>query len=84
MSAEFDKVSVRIGYATYYANIEDATKILQLFSSVSLLKVETNYSAKPPVEVAVPIEDGYVTIQNADPGKALARILAGEAMINKE
>ena len=84
MSTEFDKVEVNIGYMRFYAEVEDAIKILRVFSGMNLLKLDTNYSAKPPVEVAVPVEVGFVCIRNADPGEAFARIVAGEASRSKE
>lgn len=84
MSAEFDKVKMRLGYNHFYVNIEDAVKILRVFNEVTLLKLETNYSTKPPVEVAIPIEAGFVHIETADPGEAFARIMAGEAIRSKE
>lgn len=84
MSAEFDKVQLKIGYQRFYASVEDAIKILRVFSQVNLLKLDTNYSAKPPQEIAAPIEAGFVVIENADPGEAFARIVAGEAIRSKE
>lgn len=91
MSAEFDKVQIKIGYQRFYASVEDAIKILRMFSQVNLLRLDTNYSAKSPQysakspqEIAVPMEAGFVVIENADPGEAFARIVAGETIRNKK
>ena len=84
MSAEFNKVQLKIGYQRFYAEIEDAIKILRVFSEVNLLRFDTNYSVTPAIEVAVPITAGFVCIENADPGEAFARIVAGEAIRSKE
>ena len=81
---EFDLVTIKIGYVKLYCPTEKALGVMLCLQQAGMMYVDDIYKNSRSIRVARPVEEGFITMELADPVKTLSLIRAYEDHIRDE
>jgi hypothetical protein len=81
---EFDLVTIKIGYLKLYCPTEKALGVMLCLQQAGMMYVDDIYKNSRIIRVAKPVEEGFISMELADPAKAFSLIRAYEDHMRDE